>query len=194
MVREKIKREVSVEEAKHIAIVNAIQSELPVHHVGIGDMTQIAYTATAFWKAEEARRWQYAAGFCTLGCALPMGIGAKLADPELAAVVMIGDAGFQFTLPEIATAVEQRIGIPIVIWNNAGLGAIRGHMDERGIARMAVDYGDGNPDFVALAQAYGCVGLRPKNLAELKGAIRAALDGDRPVLIDVVEALPWESM
>ncbi|MEM7800399.1 MAG: 5-guanidino-2-oxopentanoate decarboxylase [Chloroflexota bacterium] len=193
-VRERAHQEVSVAESKHIAIVNAIQSELPSHHVGIGDMTQISYTATGFWQSDEARRWQYAAGFCTLGCALPMGIGAKLADPDLAVVVMIGDAGFQFTLSEIATAVEQKISMPIVIWNNAGLGAIREHMDERGITRMAVDYGEGNPDFVALAQAYGCVGIRPKNLNEFKAAVRSGLEGDRPVLIDVVEELPWEAM
>ena len=83
-----------------------------------------------------------------------MGIGAKLALPDAPVVVMVGDAGFQFTLPELATAYEQRLALPIVIWNNQGLGAIEGHMNDMGVPLSAVDYADGNPDFAIIAKAY----------------------------------------
>ncbi|MEM9774230.1 MAG: thiamine pyrophosphate-dependent enzyme, partial [Chloroflexota bacterium] len=164
---------------------------VPDDGVAIGDMCGIVYTGTALWQSAAERSWHYAGGFCTLGCAMPMGIGAKLAMPEVPMVVMVGDAGFQFTSTELATAYEQRLPLPIIIWNNDGLGAIEGHMDNMGVQRVAVEYGSSNPDFLALAKAYHCHAERPQSLAELTQAVERAFTADRPTVIEVLERIDW---
>ena len=156
-----------------------------VHMCGIG------YTGTALWQAVGERQWHYPGGFCTLGCAMPMGIGIKLGRPDLPVLVMVGDAGYQFTGTELATAFEQKLALPIIIWNNNGLGAIEGHMENRGIQQVAVEYGSSNPDFVALAKAYHCHGVKPESLEELTSAVEEALQADRPTIIEVWEVMNW---
>lgn len=188
-IREAAREATSPREKGHLAAIEAIQAALPAGTIAVGDMTQIVYSATAFWEVDKRGRWHYAAGFCTLGCALPMGIGAKIASPDSAVVVLVGDAGFQFTLPELATAIEEELPLTVVIWNNDGLGAIRAHMDKRDISHLAVDYQSGNPDFVQLAAAYGCRGERPDTLEELTIIIQDAVSCRRPILIDLREAV-----
>ncbi len=178
-------------EKVHQKLLLAIQKGMPKEGIGISDMCGIGYTGTALWQAPGKRQWQYPGGFCTLGCAMPMGIGAKLGLPDAPVLVIAGDAGFQFTGTELATAYEQRLAIPIVIWNNDGLGAIEGHMNEMNVPLSAVDYGGSNPDFVALAKAYHCHGVRPESLEQLTQAIEEAFKSDRPTIIEVWDGFDW---
>lgn len=178
-------------EKVHQKLLTAIQKGMPEEGIGIADMCGIGYTGTALWQAAGQRQWQYPGGFCTLGCAMPMGIGAKLGKPDSAVLVMAGDAGYQFTGTELATAYEQRLALPIIIWNNDGLGAIEGHMNARDVPLSAVDYGGSNPDFVALAKAYHCHGVRPESLEELTEAVTEALKADRPTIIEVWDGFDW---
>ncbi|MFT5195047.1 MAG: 5-guanidino-2-oxopentanoate decarboxylase [Cellvibrionaceae bacterium] len=189
--KQRAKSELTPKELIHQKVLAAIQAALPIGGIGVADMCGLGYTATALWQAGAERQWHYPGGFCTLGPSMPMGIGAKLGLPNSAVVVMVGDAGFQFTSPELATAYEQKLPLPIVIWNNEGLGAIEEHMNDAGVPLSAVDYAAGNPDFVALAQAYHCYGVRPQSLDELTQAIEMALQADRPTIIDVWENVDW---
>ena len=106
--------ELAEEEKLHQKLLLAIQAAMPTDSLGVADMCGLGYTATALWQSQGERQWQYPGGYCTLGPSVPMGIGAKLGLPESAVVVMVGDAGFQFTSPELATAFEQRLALPIV--------------------------------------------------------------------------------
>ena len=189
--KQRVASELSQSEQVHQKLLTAIQAALPPDGIGIADMCGLGYTATGLWEAHAERKWHYPGGYCTLGPSLPMGVGAKLALPDEPVVVMVGDAGFQFTLPELATAYEQKLALPIVIWNNQGLGAIEGHMNDYGVELSAVDYADGNPDFVALAKAYHCHGVQPQSLDELTQAVKDALAADRPTVIDVWENVDW---
>jgi acetolactate synthase-1/2/3 large subunit/5-guanidino-2-oxopentanoate decarboxylase len=122
-------------------------------------------------------------GFGTLGFALPAAIGAKFGVGKTPVAVMIGDYGLQYTLNELGTAVEQRLPLVILVWNNDRLGAIHDNMVSHGIQPNAVLLR--NPDFQLLAQAYGCRAEKPATLAAFAAAIREALAADGPTVIEM---------
>jgi 5-guanidino-2-oxopentanoate decarboxylase len=170
---------------KHIAVLDVIRAGLPEDAFIATDMTQIAYTGNTAFPVDRPRCWLHPVGFGTLGYALPAAIGAKLAQPDRAGIALAGDYGFQFTLPEIAVAVELGLPLPILLWNNDGLGQIQLGMVEREIPEVGV-YAR-NPDFLALARAYGADAVRADSLADLAGALDRALDAGGPTLIEIRE-------
>src|SRR5579859_7540707 len=103
---------------KHMAVLDAIRSALPADGMVFSDMTQIAYTGCTYFRCEAPRSWCHPNGFGTLGYAMPAAIGAKLARPERPVVALAGDGGFLFTVQDLGTAVEQRLALPIILWNN----------------------------------------------------------------------------
>jgi 5-guanidino-2-oxopentanoate decarboxylase len=168
---------------KHAKVLDALREVLPDDGIVVSDMTQIAYTGATQFICRRARSWFHPQGFGTLGYALPAAIGAKLAAPERAVVAVAGDAGFLFTVQELATAVELELPLPILLWNNHALGQIAGDMKGRGIPEIAVK--PRNPDFQALARAFHCRACQPASLAELKTALADSFRGEGPVLIEV---------
>ena len=171
------------EERRHMAVLDVLRQALPEDGFVFTDMTQIAYTGNCTFPVEHPRCWFHPSGYGTLGYALPAAIGAKLGAPERAGVALAGDYGFQFTLQELATAVELRLALPILVWNNDGLGQIRDDMIATGIPEIGVN--THNPDFPALARAYGCAAAKPDSLDALGGMISDALAADRPTLIEI---------
>jgi 5-guanidino-2-oxopentanoate decarboxylase len=168
---------------KHAKVLDALREVLPDDGIVVSDMTQIAYTGATQFTCRHPRSWFHPQGFGTLGYALPAAIGAKLAAPERAVVAVAGDAGFLFTVQELATAVELELPLPILLWNNDALGQIAGDMKGRGIPEIAVK--PRNPDFQALARAFHCRACQPASLAELKTALADSFRGEGPVLIEV---------
>ena len=176
--------------AKFARVLDALRTAVPHDGWIITDATQIAYFANEYWPTSHPRSYTHPNGFCTLGSSMPSGIGARLGAPERDGVVLTGDAGFLFTATELATAVDEGIGLPIVVWNNDGLGQIRDGMIERGIAPTGVEPGR-NPDFAALAGAFGARARKPKSPAELTGAVEEAFRAGGPTLIEVHEEADW---
>ncbi|UCH73049.1 MAG: hypothetical protein JSU82_11845, partial [Rhodospirillales bacterium] len=168
---------------QHIRILETIRCVLPTNGFVATDMTQIAYTGNAAFPVERPRCWLHPIGFGTLGYALPAAIGAMLAEPGRPGVVLVGDYGFQFTLAELATAVELALPLPIILWNNEGLGQIRAGMVAAGMSEIGVNAR--NPDFQMLAKAYGCHAMQPPTLDNLNMALKQALAADRPTLIEL---------
>jgi len=101
-------------------------------------------------------------------------------------LALAGDFGFQFTSQELATAVELQLNLPIVIWNNSALGQIRDDMIASRIPPIGVV--GHNPDFLALARAYGAHAQRARGPEELTTAIRTALQRTGPTVLEAVEA------
>ncbi|WP_339672206.1 5-guanidino-2-oxopentanoate decarboxylase [Dasania marina] len=152
----------------------------------IGDSTQPAYFAGLQYDAPAARRFASAAtGYGTLGYALPAAFGAKLGQPELPVISLIGDGGLQFTINELSTAIEAQIPVAIVVWNNQRYEMIAQNFIEAGMEPIACDIY--TPDFKAIAQAYGCPAYRAHNLEELTEYLRAAQQQTVPTLIEVME-------
>jgi 5-guanidino-2-oxopentanoate decarboxylase len=174
---------------KHIKVLNTLRAALPEDGIVASDMTQIAYTANCHFICRRPRTWFHPSGFGTLGYALPAAIGAKIARPDRAVVAMAGDAGFLFTVQEVATAAELGLPLAILLWNNDALGQIAGDMVGRGIPEIAVK--PHNPDFQALARAFHCHAVKPDTLAGLTQALKDAFRADRPTLIEVHENSPY---
>jgi 5-guanidino-2-oxopentanoate decarboxylase len=168
-------------------ILHVIRESLPSETVIASDMTQIAYAANITFPVMQPRTWIHPVGFGTLGFGLPAAIGAKLGVGEKPVVALVGDYGLQYTINELGTAVELELPLPILLWNNNALGQIRDNMVERGIQPNAVTLR--NPDFMALAKAYGAGAERPANLKALSVAIAKALQAKGPTLIEMTPAM-----
>ena len=164
-------------------MLDVIRESLPQETVVASDMTQIAYAGNEVFPMYTPRTWLHPSGFGTLGFALPTAIGAKFGVGEKPVVALAGDYGFQYTINELGTAVEHKLPLPMLVWNNDALGQIRDNMVEAGIQPNAVTLK--NPDFMMLAKAYGSRAERPENLAALSVAIKAALKADGPTLIEM---------
>ncbi len=178
-------------ERQHITVLNALRDELPDDAVIMGDIAQLVYTGTAAMKTLLPRTWFYPAGFGTLGCALPDAIGAKIALPGRKVVALVGDGGFMFTVNELATAVEEELSIPIILWHNHSYAMIRDGMVKRGIPEISVN--PKAPDFLKLAEAFGCPGVQVDSEASFKQALQNAFEYDGPSIIQVMEDDAWLS-
>lgn len=176
-------------EVAHDAVLKAVREGLPADALVFADMTQIGYTGCVTFQVEQAACWHFPMGFGTLGYALPAAIGGQIACPGRATAVIVGDGGFQFTLPELATAVEQRLPLPIILWDNDALGEIADFMKARQIPQIGV-YPE-NPDFEGLARAYHCPYARVSTPEEVTAAVESALHQDRPTLIHVRQSEGW---
>jgi 5-guanidino-2-oxopentanoate decarboxylase len=166
--------------------LRAIKAALPWDGVVFSDMTQIAYFGNYAYPVDNPGQWFHPSGYGTLGFALPAAIGAKISSPARAVIALAGDFGLQFTLPELLTAVEAGLSLPVVVWNNSALGQIRDDMIAAGIRELGVVAR--NPDFVELARACGAAGVRVHDAAALTEALRAALYHAGPTLIEAVAA------
>jgi len=160
-----------------------IRSALP-EVVIAGDSTQPVYYAWLHYETEKPRRYFHSAsGFGTLGYAIPAAIGAKLAAPESPVIGLIGDGAAQFTIAELASAVEAKLPVIFLIWNNNGYGEIKRFMADANIPQIGVDIY--TPDFIGLGKAFGCEAVRATSLEELKSQLVTASKLERPTLIEV---------
>lgn len=152
-----------------------------------GDSTQPVYGGNLSYEAAGPRSYfNSSTGYGTLGYGLPAAFGAKLAMPDRPVVALIGDGGIQFTIGELATAVELGLPVPILIWNNRGYGEIKQYMADRDIPQIGVDIY--TPDFQAIAKGFGCNALKAESFEHLKQALRKAVTADRPTVIEIDDA------
>lgn len=152
-----------------------------------GDSTSPVYAGNFVYDPPGPRAWfNSSTGYGTLGYGLPAAIGAKLAARERPVVCLIGDGGIQFTLPELASAVEARVPVIVLLWNNLGYGEIRKYMAARDIAPVGVDIY--TPDFLQLATGFGCEARRASTRETLAAELKQATSRDVPTVIEVFEA------
>ncbi|PWE47790.1 5-guanidino-2-oxopentanoate decarboxylase [Pseudomonas prosekii] len=171
--------------------LETVLDELP-DAVFVGDSTQPVYTGNLTFNPQRPRRWfNSSTGYGTLGYALPAAIGAWLGGhvergSRPPVVCLIGDGGLQFTLPELASAVEARTPVIILLWNNQGYEEIKKYMVNRDIEPVGVDIY--TPDFIGVAKALGCAAEAVSGVETLRHALRAATDRQGPTLIEIDQA------
>ncbi|NBD28683.1 MAG: acetolactate synthase isozyme1 large subunit [Alphaproteobacteria bacterium] len=179
--------QVDAETPHVLPVMDALRACLPDLTSIYSDMTQFAYVALESWPMERPGFWHHPSGFGTLGYSLPAAIGGAMARPDKPTCCIIGDYGIQYTIAELGTAVEQGLPLPILLWDNGKLGAIEDSMIAAQIAPNAVI--QRNPDFLALARAYGAGAVQPDSLAALQEAVTAACTADGPTLIRMTPGL-----
>jgi 5-guanidino-2-oxopentanoate decarboxylase len=176
-------------EKLHARVWKTLRSALPADAIVMGDASQIVYTGSFAMPMEMERCWYYSGNYCALGFALPMAIGAKIGAPHRPVIAVAGDGGIMFTVAELATAAEERLALPVIVWNNDALQAIVDGMDERQIPRIGVE--PKSPDFMRLAQSLGCHATRATSVDHLAQSVRHALAADRPTLIEIRQDSAW---
>jgi acetolactate synthase I/II/III large subunit len=142
---------------------------------------------------DHSKRWLTSGGLGTMGYGLPAAMGAKMGRPDLEVWTIIGDGGFQMSSAELATCVQENLDINIAIINNGYLGMVRQWQDlfhQKNYSEVQIS----GPDFIKLAEAYGCTGIRVTKDDEIVPAIERARSIKGPVLIEFVvepEANVW---
>jgi acetolactate synthase-1/2/3 large subunit len=169
-----------------------------VYVAGVG---QHQMWSSHFVQYERPRQWLNSAGLGTMGFAVPAAMGAKVSQPERTVWAIDGDGCFQMTNQELATCVINNIPIKVAVINNSSLGMVRQWQTLFYDGRYSnTDLNTGHdsimvPDFVKLADAYGCAALRCTRDEDVDDVIKQALAiNDRPVVIDFVvsaDAMVW---
>jgi acetolactate synthase I/II/III large subunit len=149
------------------------------------DVGQHQMWAAQFFHFPEPRRWINSGGLGTMGFGLPAAIGAAIGQPERPTLVISGDGSIQMNIQELATARQFDVPVKVVIMNNGYLGMVRQWQELFWDGRYSqVDMGQW-PDFVRLAEAYGCTGVRLDRKETLVEDLKSALATEGPVVIDV---------
>jgi acetolactate synthase-1/2/3 large subunit len=164
-------------------VINDIWKETQGEAIVVTDVGQHQMWEAQYYHHEKPRSLITSGGLGTMGFALPAAIGAKFARPDTDVWVVVGDGGFQMTMCELATIVQEKIKINIAIINNGFLGMVRQWQeffyDKRYVATPLVA-----PDFAALANAFGLRGERISKRVEVAPAIRAARASNETTLFD----------
>ncbi len=144
--------------------------------------------ASQFWGFSRPRSWINSGGLGTMGFAVPAAIGAKTARPDDLVYALDGDGCFQMTFQELITASTEGIPIKVAVFNNGGYGMVKQWQNLFYDGRLsATDLGTTTPDYPALAEAMGCVGLRVTHADQIDVTIEKSLSvNDRPVVVEVV--------
>lgn len=176
-------------EQLHHRLLTTLRHTLSDDAVVVSDMTQLAYSANFLFSVDKEECWLHPTGYGSLGFALPVALGAKMAQLERQVIAMMGDAGFQYTLQELGTAVEHKLGLPILLWNNHSLGEIERSMEAVNIPPTQVH--QHNPDFLMLARAYGCDAILASTQDLFVQSIQESFAKDKPTLIEVRQDANW---
>ncbi len=150
------------------------------------DVGQHQMWAAQFLGFEAPNRLMTSGGLGTMGYGLPASIGAQIAHPDALVINIAGDASIMMNIQEVATAVQFRAPVKQVILNNERLGMVRQWQQLLHGERYSQSWSESLPDFVKLADAFGCKGRQVSDPAELDDAIQEMLDYDGPFLLDVL--------
>ncbi len=140
--------------------------------------------AAQFYRFQEPNRWMTSGGLGTMGYGMPAAIGVQLAHPGSLVIDIAGEASIQMCIQELSTAVQYGLPIKIFILNNEWMGMVRQWQQLLHGERYSQSYSESLPDFVKLAEAYGAVGIRCSDPAELDAKILEMIDSPHPVLFD----------
>src|SRR6201995_679668 len=133
---------------------------------------------------EEPNRWMTSGGLGTMGYGLPAAVGVQMAHPDALVIDIAGEASVQMTMQEMSTAMQYDLPIKIFILNNEYMGMVRQWQELLHGGRYSHSYSEALPDFVKMADAFGCVALRATKPDELDDKIREMINVRRPVLFD----------
>ena len=140
--------------------------------------------AAQHYKFDKPNRWMTSGGLGTMGYGLPAAVGVQVAHPNKLVIDIAGEASVLMTMQEMSTAVQYSLPIKIFILNNEYMGMVRQWQELLHDKNYSESYTAALPDFVKLAEAYGCVGIRASTPQELDDKIIEMINTDRPVIFD----------
>ena len=141
--------------------------------------------AAQYLNFEKPNRWLTSGGLGTMGYGLPAAMGVQVAHPDAMVVGVSGEGSFMMNMQELATIVQYRLPVKVLILNNFSLGMVRQWQELMHGSRYSESYMESLPDFVKMAEAFGMKGLRATKLSEMDGMLEEMLTHDGPVLADL---------
>ena len=173
-------------------LLSALRRTLAPDAVVVSDQTGLNYWMEWHFPVLAPRTFLYPVGSATLGYAVPAALGAKLARPERQVVAVVGDGGFLYSVNELATAVKYRLPVVFLVVNDRRYGAIA--WLQQAMFGLSGEADLTNPDFPALARAFGAAGERVAGVDALEAALARALVAEGPTLLELELAVdpPWE--
>ena len=167
-----------------VKILQALRDAVP-NSVMVGDSTQPIYAGNLYYDHDRAGGWFNAAtGYGALGYAIPASIGAAIAAPDTPVICLVGDGGAQFSLPEIMCAVDEKLPIRFVVWNNRGYGEIASSMAAAGVSVVGCD--PSPPDFAATAASFGIPFQRVTSDPERVARALQNAPADGPMMVEIL--------
>ncbi|MBC7133072.1 MAG: thiamine pyrophosphate-binding protein [Roseovarius sp.] len=163
------------------AVIAEARAVLPENSIITVDSGAHRILLSQMWVAHHPRAVLQSTALCTMGCAVPLAMGAKLATPEATVVSFSGDAGFLMVAGELSTVAELELPVIFVVFVDASLALIEKKQRERQMSNLAVDFG--RHDFAAIGRAFGGNGVRVTNRAGLRAALQEAQAADRFTVI-----------
>ena len=167
-------------------IINQLSEATDGRAIVVTGVGQHQMWAAQHYIFREPRTWVSSGGSGAMGYEVPGAMGAKVGAPHKVVWSVAGDGGFQMTMAELATLVENRINVKFAIINNSFLGMVRQWQEFFYQKSYVATQYTHNPDFVKLADAFGMLGLRVTDKTQVMPAIMEAMDYDGPALIDFV--------
>jgi len=140
--------------------------------------------AAQHYKFNKPNRWMTSGGLGTMGYGLPAAVGVQIAHPDKLVIDIAGEASVLMTMQEMSTAVQYNLPIKIFILNNQYMGMVRQWQELLHEKNYSESYSEALPDFVKLAEAYGCKGIKADNPHELDDKIKQMIDYKGPVIFD----------
>ncbi len=140
--------------------------------------------AAQHYKFNKPNRWMTSGGLGTMGYGLPAAVGVQIAHPDKLVIDIAGEASVLMTMQEMSTAVQYNLPIKIFVLNNQYMGMVRQWQELLHEKNYSESYSEALPDFVKLAEAYGCKGIKADNPIELDDKIREMLNHNGPVIFD----------
>ena len=158
------------------AAMTAARSAFPADGVATVDSGAHRILLSQLWDCALPRTLLQSTGLCTMGCALPLAIGAKIADPSRAVLAFSGDAGLEMILGELATLRDITLPVIVVVFVDASLALIELKQRQSGRRKLGVEFGQ--TDFAELARVFGGVGIDVRSAEEMQSAVEAALTAE----------------
>ena len=179
-----------------MSYLDTIREVLPRDGYFVEELCQVGFTSNFGFDVYEPRTYVTTGYQGTLGFGFPTAIGVKAAVPGKAVVSIIGDGGFMFGMPELASAAQHDIGLITIVFNNHSFGNVRRDQQLKYDSHLIGADLD-NPDFVKLAESFGVAAHRVESPDELRPVLAKSIDDDKPAIIEVMiergsETSPWK--
>jgi len=185
--------EMSTDEIKPQHLISEIDRLSGGEAIVASDVGQHQMWGAQFIKFNHPRLWINSGGLGSMGFGLPAAIGAQFARPDKLVFALVGDGGFQMSIPELATIANHALPIKIIVMNNGYLGMVRQWQELFYNNRLSSVQLEGFPDPEKLAGAYGFRGRTVESVRELRGALETAVREPGPYLLNV-RVTPFENV
>jgi acetolactate synthase-1/2/3 large subunit len=167
-----------------LTYLQIIREELGEGGIFVDELTQVGFTSRITYPVYKPRTFISTGYMGTLGYGFPTGLGVKVAHPDKPVISVAGDGGFMFGVQELATAVQHRIGLVTILFNNNQYGNVQ-QMQKNLYDNRVIATDLHNPDFVKMAESFGAQAFRAHTPDQLRQAIRQGFTTDLPTLIEV---------